>query len=132
MAALSSLFILANLTRKVVHSKTGHTFLLYSTVDSDSDSDSCTIDVTLVGPEEDEDAPLGRWWTATWSEAELMEIGVSDNKTELISFTVQLTLTPIRCLISLRLRTTSLPIWSRERCTCVGGEERRWGSKTWS
>jgi len=75
-----ALFILANFSQKIIHSKTGHTFLLYSSVDGDS----CTFDLKLAESEADGAEPLdprhlGRWWSATWSADALSEIGSVDS-----------------------------------------------------
>lgn len=84
MPSTSSLCILSNLTQKIIHSKTGHIFLLYFSI---SDDTTCTIDLTLAdtgdgGPDPDEDTQekrerLERWWSASWTAAQLREIGVS-------------------------------------------------------
>ncbi|KAG8901848.1 hypothetical protein FRB99_005072 [Tulasnella sp. 403] len=71
---------LAYLTQKVIHSKTGHIFLLYCTV-SDED-DTCTIDLTIAGPDKHPDnfetQLLGRWWTTTRNFDELIELAPID------------------------------------------------------
>ncbi|KAG8864576.1 hypothetical protein FRB96_005080 [Tulasnella sp. 330] len=74
MSTTSSLFILANLSQKIVHSKTGHHFLLFTSAD-----DTCTIDLTLSSTQDSGEALptrlLTKWWSATWSEDEMKEIG---------------------------------------------------------
>ncbi|KAG8885800.1 hypothetical protein FRB97_009506 [Tulasnella sp. 331] len=76
MSTTSSLFILANLSQKIVHSKTGHHFLLFTSAD-----DTCTIDLTLSSTQDSGEALptrlLTKWWSATWSEDEMKEIGVN-------------------------------------------------------
>jgi len=73
VSSSSPLFILANLTQKIVHSKTGHTFLLYFTVDDD---DTCTVDLAL--PSDTDDAFGKWWWSASWSTMDLREIADLD------------------------------------------------------
>ncbi|KAG8999968.1 hypothetical protein FRB94_008834 [Tulasnella sp. JGI-2019a] len=74
MARSSSLFIINNLTQKIVHGKTGHHFLLYTSLNGSGESFS--IDLTLSSSQEvkDETVPsnlLIKWWSATWTEKEI-------------------------------------------------------------
>lgn len=69
-----SLTALSFLTQKIIHSKTGHVFLLYCSL---QDETALRLDLTIAGPTHSESLQdfdtqlLGRWWSNAWSEDEL-------------------------------------------------------------
>ncbi|KAG8980189.1 hypothetical protein FRB90_007769 [Tulasnella sp. 427] len=75
---------LSFLTQKIIHSKTGHVFLLYCWL---QDETTVRVDLTIAGPSNAESQDfdtqlLGRWWSNAWSEEELTTIVAVDTLVE--------------------------------------------------
>lgn len=73
----ASLSSLAFISQKIIHQKSGHTFLLYGNVATDEQS--CTLLATLASPAgaiSFDTAALDRWWCATWTKTEFEDFAV--------------------------------------------------------